>query len=96
MLDKENLLCKIDSMDPEELLGIMAKAFDAAGIRYENKPGQITFTGSGEWTSGHEYEGQLEIRLCGVEWTYCDERCGECDRARAYTTCSTQTGEHRE
>lgn len=96
MLDKDKLLCKIDSMDPEELLGVMAKAFDAAGIRYENKPGQITFTGNGEWTSGHEYEGQLEIRLCGVEWTYCDERCGECDRARAYTTYITQTGEYRE
>lgn len=96
MLDKDDLLRKIDSMDPEELLGVMAKAFDAAGIPYENKPGQITFIGNGEWTSGHEYEGQLEIRLCGAEWICCDERCWECDRARAYATYITQTGEHRE
>ena len=43
MLNRDELLRKIDSMEAAQLLPIMTKAFDAAGIPYEMKPGQITF-----------------------------------------------------
>lgn len=46
MLNKEEIFQRIDAMTPDQLVKIMKKAFDAAGIPYEMKPGMIKITDS--------------------------------------------------